>query len=218
MKCMNFQALAAVAVALFAFTQASAQNSLVDPSFEGTLTFDGAPFVGSWEGFSAGGSSTSEFSTEMPRTGAQSLEVNIGPDANLFAGAFQDVLAAAGSDVTFSVWHKDLSGSNGQGIEMRLEFRNSISDTEISRTPNAIPVTLGAEYELFSLSGEVPVGADLIRAVYAIQSFGGTLNQQIFVDDASLTGVVPEPASLLLFGLTAIGGAVVLRGQRRNNS
>jgi hypothetical protein len=214
MKYMNFQALAAVAVAMFAFTQASAQNSLVDPSFEGTLTFDGPPFVGTWEGFNAGGSSTSEFSTEMPRTGAQSLELNIGPDANLFAGAFQDVLAAAGSNVTFSVWHKDLSPGNGQGIEMRMEYRNSTSDTEISRTANATPATLGAEYELFSLSGVVPAGADLIRAVYAIQSFGGTLNQQIFVDDASLTGVIPEPASIVLLGLSGLA----LVGIRRHRS
>lgn len=217
MRCLVQGACALFAVAAaFVATPAMAvhldnPNRLTDPSFEGALTFDGAPFVGTWEGFSAGGPSTSEFSTEMPRTGPQSLELNIGSETNLFAGAFQDVRfssSLAGQTAYYSGWHKSLL--NAGGSEIRIEWRDSVGDTEISRTPNLVPV-IGATYEEFILSDTIPAGADTARLVYAIQSFGGVLDQQVFVDDVNFNAA-PEPATACL---AALAGLAIVGRRRR---
>ena len=182
-------------------------NQIVDAGFEGTLTFDGPPFVGLWEGFSAGGSSTAEFSTDMPRNGAQSLELNIGTEPNLFAGGFQDVFfgtGLAGESAWFSGWHK-LVGTTG-GSEYRIEWRDSVANSEVSRTQlTASPI--GSDYEEFIVASTIPVGADTARLVYAIQSFGGATNQTVFVDDVNFN-YVPEPATA---SLLALGGLAMLR-------
>jgi hypothetical protein len=177
-------------------------NLLINPGFEDPITMDGPPFVGSWEGFVSGAAATSANSSTMPLTGAQSLELTINATVNQFAGAFQDVPGlTAGQDGTFSGWHKQVSGDSG-GIEIRIEWRDSVGDVEISRTPNFVP-SPGASYEEFSLTAAVPSGADTARVVYAIQSFGGALNQQVFVDDTSFT-IIPEPASIVLFGVAGM--------------
>lgn len=199
--------LMAVAVAGLSVTTLSASaNLLANPGFEDPVTTDGAPFQGSWEAFSDGAVGSSNNGTTMPRTGAQELDLALN-GANGFAGAFQEVLANAGDTVTFSGYHKDLAGTNGAGIEIRLEFRDTVSDTEVSRTPNMTPASLGSSYELFSLTDVMPAGSDAVRVVYAIQSFGGVNTQEIYVDDTSFV-VVPEPATAALLGL---GGLAMLR-------
>ncbi|TWT99399.1 hypothetical protein Pla108_03360 [Botrimarina colliarenosi] len=208
---------ATLAVALFANATAQAAhldnpNQLIDPSFEGTITTDGAPFIGTWEGFSAGLSSTSDFTTTSPRTGAQSLEMNIGPDTNLFAGAFQDVYfgpALAGADAWFSGWHQSV-GTTG-GSEYRIEWRDSVGNVEVSRTQlTASPA--GSGYEEFIIADTIPAGADTARLVYAIQSFGGALNQTVYVDDVNFNYVrIPEPTTALL----ALVGLAPLARRRR---
>ena len=198
--------IAATAVAAIGSTALA--NEFANPGFEDPVTDDGPPFVGFWETFSldgdqGAGGDVSRNSTLMPRTGLQSLEVGIFGVANSFAGTFQDVDGLAGGDlVTYSGWHKSLGDAGG--IEIRVEWRDSINDVEISRTPNFVP-TPGTEYEEFSYDLIVPAGADTARAVYAIQSFGGVINQQVFVDDMSF---IPAPGSLALLGL---GGLAVRR-------
>lgn len=208
MKTLQRLMTTAAAMGLFAGSAyAGVPNLLVDGGFEGTLTADGPPFVGFWEGFSSDGTFTnpeSAFTTAMPRTGQQALELEIDDVANGFAGAFQDVPVGGGLTATLDGWHKAIVGTGG-GVELRFEFRNSVSNTEISRTPNMSFTGLGSDYESFSLSEVVPAGANTVRVVYAIQSFGGELNQQIFVDDLTF---VPEPASFALLGL---GGLAMLR-------
>jgi hypothetical protein len=185
---------ALIVVALSA-PYATAQNLLANPGFEDPVTADGPPFVGSWEAFQGGGP-LSQNSTTMPRSGAQHLELFINNQANNFAGAFQDVPnLVPGQSATFSGWHKLVSGGAG-GTEIRIEWRNSVSNTEVSRTPNLVP-PITSDYTQFSLVAVVPAGADLARPVYAIQSFGGPPTQQVFVDDASFT-VIPEPTSLAM--------------------
>ena len=199
LSCLLAIAMLAVAVSV---TPALAQ--LANPGFEDPITYNGPPFVGSWEGFFGGDPgfvANSQNSTLMPLTGLQSLELSIGPTINTFAGAFQDVPGlTAGQIGTFGGWHKSL-GSAG-GIEIRIEWRNSVSNTEISRTPNLSP-TPGSTYEQFTLSAPVPAGADTARVTYAIQSFGAPPDQLVYVDDTSF--FVPEPACatlLVLVGLT----------------
>src|SRR5260221_12290416 len=125
---------------------ASAVAQVANPSFEDPITFDGAPFVGSWEGFAGGGASAAN-STLHPYTGLQSLMLTISTTANTFAGAFQDIAVVAGTDYTFGGWDMTTSNPLDLGVEIRIEWRNSTS--EVARTPNLTPVPLSS-YSAFS--------------------------------------------------------------------
>jgi len=180
-------------------TSAFAANLLVNPGFESPITQDGPPFVGFWEGFNGSGTATASASTSLPRTGAQSLDLLILNTVSTFAGAFQDVPGLApGMSFSLDGWHTTTSSPLNLGVEIRIEWRNSISNTEVGRTPNSTPVPT-ASYTAFNLSGLVPAGADTARVVYAIQSFSTAPlgNGRVFVDDMSFT-VVPEPSSIAL--------------------
>lgn len=199
--------LAVCVAATLSFAATNAQgNLLTDPSFEGALTFDGPPFVGSWEGFNGGAGSSASNGTTNPLSGLQTLELAITATANTFAGAFQDVAGLTpGDNVEWSGWTFETVGSISGGSEIRIEFRDSVNNVEITRTPNLAPTFTQGQYEFWSVPAVVPAGADTARLVYAIQSFGGADNQLVYVDDVSFT---PEPASLALLGL---GGLALLR-------
>ncbi len=210
-KMFGFVLLAVAAMAL-AVPSAMAQNLLTDPSFEDPtkITSDGPPFIGFWEAFNGGGA-TSLQSLLDPHSGAAHLALNINNTENSFAGAFQDVVVAAGQPLTFSVWHKTTT-PDFSGTEMRIEWRNSVSNTEISRTPNLTTVPTDS-YSLLAINEDVPAGVDIARVVYAIQSFGdGPNTGTVYVDDASVT-VIPEPATMALVGLSLVG----LAGLRRRS-
>ncbi|MGD9636599.1 MAG: hypothetical protein AB7U97_25165 [Pirellulales bacterium] len=204
--------LVAFAVAALVTAQASA-NLLANPSFEQPITMDGAPFVGFWEGFSGGAGASSANGNSMPRTGIQELDLGIDGIDNSFAGAFQDVPGLIpGTPVVFSGYHKKGTDPADVGIEIRIEWRNTGANTEISRTPN-LTVAPGSDYVPFALPSVVPAGADTARVVYAIQTFGGepgpTNTGLVYVDDVSL--VVPEPMSIALCGLSSLALLFVRR-------
>jgi hypothetical protein len=186
-----------------------------NPGFEDPVTSDGPPFVGSWEAFSNAGS-TSGNSTTTPRSGLQALNLAILNIDNTFAGAFQDVPSLVpGQIATFSGFNMSPSIPLDVVPEVRIEWRNSVSDTEISRTANFSPV-ITSVYTPFAVVATVPAGADTARAVYAIQTFtgGATNNGSVFIDDVSFD-VVPEPTAFALLGLAAFGGATFGRRNRR---
>jgi hypothetical protein len=197
------------AIALFVCTIASrsAAQILFDPGFEQPITSDGAPFVGSWEGFSGGAGASAGNSTLMPRSGAQHLNLSITSSNNNFAGVFQDVPVSAGLQYVFGGYHMTPSSPFDVGSEIRIEWRDA--STEISRTPNFAPSLTGA-YAPFSLTATAPVGAQFARVVYAIQSFGPepTNTGTVYLDDLSF---VPEPTSLTLLA----GSALLLARRRR---
>lgn len=205
-------ALAAILFSLAA--PVFAANLVVDGGFESPITYDGPPFVGSWEGFNGGAGSSAANSTFYPRTGLQSLSLSIINTDNTFAGAFQDIPSLlAGDSYTFGGYHTLGPPTNapafGVGVEIRIEWRNSGSNTEISRTPNLTPVP-GFGYSPFNLTGTVPAGADTARIVYAIQSFTPDPSNTgiVYVDDVSFT-MVPEPSSAALLGLAGLGIAFI---------
>ena len=205
-KLFGMTAAAALGLAMVCSAPASA-NLLTDPGFEGALTFDGPPFVGSWEGFNNGLPNTTSNGTTTPLSGAQHLELSL-VGTNGFAGAFQDIPGlSAGQQVTWSGWTLEAVGSVAGGSEIRIEWRDSVNNVEISRTPNTVGSFVQGQYTPWSVVDVVPAGADTARVVYAIQSFGAGVNQLHYVDDTSVT-VIPEPASLALLGL---GGLAMLR-------
>lgn len=212
---MKFIKCSLAAVAMLAIATAATQNSyaaLMNAGFEtGPLVDDGSG-IGKWQPFSGDGFTlaTSAQDTTMPLTGTGHLALGIDNLANSFAGLFQDVSIAAGTPFTYSGYHKDNLGTNGAGIEIRVEYRDSVGDTEISRTDNLTPASLGGDYEPFAIDDVIPAGADTARVVYAIQSFGGAVDQSIFVDDTSVT-IVPEPASIALIGLAGVAIASMRR-------
>lgn len=190
----------ACGISAMGITAVDAAGVLVDPGFEAGPLVDDGSGVGKWQPFSAG-TSTSMIAMTNPRSGAGHLELTLGA-ANEFAGVFQDVPVAAGELITYSLWHLATDNSPS-AIEIRIEWRDSVGDTEISRTANSTP-SPGTSYELFSLAETVPAGADTARVVYAIQSFGGNPAAVINVDDAS---VVPEPATGIFAALGMMGFA-----------
>lgn len=198
-------ALCALVLVAVAASGASA-NLLANPGFEDPIVFTGPPFVGVWLGFSGGAGASAANSNAMPRSGAQHLDLSIVNIDNTFAGVFQDVPnQVPGTTGVFSGWHKTISNPLDLDVEIRIEWRDSVNNVEISRTPNlTTPPT--AQYTEFTLAALVPAGADTARVVYAIQTFTGgpTNNGTVFVDDTSF---VPEPTmmSLGLAGLALAG-------------
>jgi hypothetical protein len=194
MKTLTFHALATLLAVALAASPASA-NLLVNPGFEEPVTTDGPPFVGSWEAFNAGPGSSAANGSVMPRTGAQHLSLSIVNTDNTFAGVLQDVLGMTpGTSTLFRTWHKTTTTPLDLEVEVRIEWRNSITDMEISRTPNSTPIPTSL-YTQFSLEAVVPAGADLARLVYVVQTFSGgpTNTGTVFVDDASFTAGDPIP-------------------------
>jgi len=200
----------AAVVAILALNSSVASAQFVNPGFEDPITFDGPPFVGSWEGFSGAGA-FSVNGNQSPRSGALHARLGIDNSVNTFAGVFQDVAGLTpGASVDFGGYHMTPSSPLNLGVEFRIEWRNSVSDTEVGRTPNSTTAP-GASYTLFNLTATVPANADTARAVYAIQSFTTNPlgNGEVYLDDMSF--VIPEPASL---GLLTAAGLFAARRRR----
>lgn len=208
---MSKSVVLAIGVVLSGASLASAANLFANPGFEDPITFDGAPFIGSWEGFAGGGAVTGN-STVNPRSGTTHADVSINNADNTFAGVFQDVLVTPGSTVTFSGYHMTPTSVLGTATEIRIEWRDATN--EVGRTPNTLTLPTSS-YSEFSLTATVPLNADRGRFVYAIQSFGGEPNPgntgTVYLDDMSMV-VVPEPTTLALLAPCAFG---LLRRTRR---
>jgi hypothetical protein len=209
------KSIAGMSVLLAAVAAPRALGQIANGGFESPVTTDGPPFVGFWEAFNGGAGTQSANSNNMPRSGAAHLILGINNTDNTFAGVFQDVPGLTpGASVTFGGYHLTTSNPLDVGIEYRIEWRNSGTDTEVSRTANSTtPLPPLNQYAPFSLTATVPAGADTARVVYAVQSFGpgATNSGTVFVDDVSF---VPEPAAAML----VLPAAAVACARRRRPS
>ena len=203
---MKHLAVCAAIGAMLTLSASSAQagNLLSDAGFESGAFVDDGSGLGKWQPFADGSAgNTSEIGASMPRTDVYAAELNL-VNANGFAGFFQDIPAVPGVASEWSAWVKDALGNGGAAVEMRIEYRDSVANTEISRTGNLVPTLTTTDYELVTLTDVVPAGADTARVVFAIQSFGTAPPQQIFVDDAYATAPEPTAAVIALLGLAPL--------------
>jgi len=210
MKCLKVRALVALAALSFMAGSASAQNVLNNPGFEDP-TIDTGSALDNWFRFDNDGAGTTQVSAEstvMPRSGARHIDLSI-VGSNQFAGVFQLLgePVSPGQIVTFTGWHKAVDTPFNATVELKLEWQGMPNPPQ-----NRVDVlTLGADYEQFTHMGVAPAGTTGLVITYAISSFGaGQGDANVFVDDFAAS-IIPEPSTLGLLSLGALG----LAGLRR---
>jgi hypothetical protein len=204
--------LAALAILTLGALQASAQNLVENPSFEDpTVDMGSANDV--WFRFGSGAGGTSTESTVAPRTGARHIALQL-VGTNQFAGVFQNLnrLVNPGDVVTFSGWARSASTAPFAATqEIKLEWQGTPNPPQ-----NRVDVlTLGSSYEQFTHMGVAPAGTTGLVVTYAISSFGaGQGDTTVHLDDITVT-LIPEPATVGMFGLGALGLVRMARRGRK---
>jgi hypothetical protein len=215
----------AVAAALaFSASTTQAQN-LINPSFEnsGAGNFTANPITPStvnqgWANFGIV-SQTNMFNSPIasPQSGTYALlEVNaVGNNWNP-AGSYQiDSGAIAGSRYTFSSYFLTDTGvaHYGTPVALQLSFLSlsssntfiNLGTVESGAGTNAGGFTgtlpLNNTWYQGSISGTAPIGAQYVEVYTMFMDNGQTTPENVYFDNASLTMVVPEPASLALVGM-----------------
>jgi hypothetical protein len=211
---MRKNLLAALAILTLVASQASAQNLVENPSFEDpTVDMGSANDV--WFRFGSGANGTSTESTVMPRTGSRHIALQM-VGANQFAGVFQNlnIPVSPGQTATFTGWAKNaLSVPFNATQEIKLEWQGTPNPPQ-----NRVDVlTLGSDYSQFTHIGVAPAGTTGLVVTYAISSFGvGQGNATVYLDDVSVTLTpIPEPATVGMLGLGALGMIGIARRRRK---
>jgi PEP-CTERM motif-containing protein len=200
---MRKNLLAALTVFVLIESQATAQNLVVNPSFEDpTVTMGSANDV--WFRFGSGANGTSSESTVMPRTGARHIALQL-VGANQFAGVFQNLNMTVnpGQIVNFTGFSKNASGAPFAATqEIKLEWQGTPNPPQ-----NRVDVlTLGSTYEMFSHTGVAPAGTTGLVVTYALSSFGAGQggDSLVHLDDITVR-IIPEPATVMLLGISLLG-------------
>lgn len=198
----------ALAVALsLAGSTASAQNLLVNPSFElPPLTPSSeAPGAGlGWNPYN--GVFRQNF---LPAHDSTHYVKTFGN-----GGMFQDVPVVPGQPFTASAWAQtsatDSAGTAVIGGQLLVIFRNAANNGDVGSTLVDVIVNEASARDVYQqglITGTVPAGAGFIRfQLNQYAAAGGA----VFFDDASL--VIPEPATL---STLAVVGTLAARRRRR---
>ena len=138
-------------------------------------------------------------------TGATHGVAFIGGDENSFAGFAQQVdNIIPGEPYTFSLYARSL-GVNLEGIdaEFRIEYIDINGNFAENQFTNNTPLVVTDTYASFTQTNIAPPSAVALRAVIAVQSFGGGADDSnsnigaLFIDDTSIMGSLPMSAVIL---------------------
>lgn len=185
---------------------------VMNPSFEDPIGASGEETPGQWNPFDNGGATSGTTSTIAPLTGSTHGVATIAGDDNSFAGFQQQVdNIVPGEDYTFS-FNGRSEGPNLGGIdaEFRIEFLDANGNFAEDQFTNNVAVVATDTYAEFTQTNTAPAGAVSLRAVIAVQSFGGGLDSSnsgtLFIDDTSIIGSLV--ASDVLKGDVDLDGVV----------
>jgi len=182
-----------------------AANLLMNSDFENPLFAPEVAGDGNWSAFS-GGPAFPDVSTVAPFAGAQHLAGTINGLNDTFSGIQQNFPTLEGEEYTFSLYARG-DGPVDLGVEFRIEWLDATGAFVGGQFDNnvAIQDSLTDTYQLFSQTRTAPAGTASGRVVIALQTFtGGTDIGTVFIDNAEVEGI-PEPSSLLLSSIAALG-------------
>lgn len=213
-----------------------AQNLLVNGDFESASGFTANPITDSgvnqgWATFGAGQSDMSS-AASSPESGSYALLAVNGPGNNWNPqGAYQIIDGiVAGQTYTLSAYYliDSLSGNTGTygtPFALQLNFGNLVDGTWTTvgtgatwgfgnggPTDGAAP-SLDTWY-LETGSLVAPAGASEAEVYLFFMDNGQTTTDQMYIDNASFTTVVPEPTTMALAGLGGFGLLSLLRRRK----
>src|SRR5689334_5555715 len=202
--------------AMIGLAAASASAALTNPGFETPDASAGDVFatVGNsgWNGFNA-----AFITTTTKHTGNQSLKTFGAP-----GGAFQDFDTTPGTTWTGTVFGENLSTDPMTGTQagfINIEWHSGTAANpgpQISFVSTKVVDSTSAFDTWFqgTVTDTAPVGGTVARLVLLSGPFNGSGNGggATFFDDATFNAV-PEPASMAVLGLGAIGLAARRRRQ-----
>lgn len=195
----------------FAAAPAAAANLLANPGFEIPALAGGDVFGATGWNVFGGGTFTIKLS---PHSGSNAFKT-----FGVTSGAFQDFPAVPGQPWQGSAWVLNPSFDAMAGAQIataNIEWRDAgggliAFETSTPAINSSTPTgSTAADYTLVNVAGIAPPNTATARFVLLTGAFGAPGGGAPFFDDASFE-LVPEPTSLGLLALGAIGCLATLR-------